>query len=151
MALDLSSYLKVDMDTVPKRLPSLPAGHFFADITGWKTAVRNYGAERPEVPVVALSFKITGPDDDVEDPSSVPANKTVTKDYKLNHPDKLGHIMLRRLAEDTCGLSVKGLELDGVLDALKGQSVKVYSQPRPNNKEEGEFYDNITKVLPAHD
>ena len=35
------------------------------------------------------------------------------------------------------------------LDALKGAEVKVYSQPRPNTKEEGEFYDNLTKVLPV--
>lgn len=151
MALDFTSYLKVDMDSVPKRLPTLPTGHFFAEINGWKTGVRNFGEGRSETPVVSISFKITGPDDDVEDPGSVPSNKVVYKDYELNDPDRRGQIAIRRLAEDTCQLSVKGLELDGVLDALKGSQVKVYSDPQPNKKEEGEFFDRITKVLPAHD
>lgn len=149
MALDFSSYLKVSVDSIPKRLPTLPTGHFYADITGWKTGTRNYGPERPEVPVVSIAFKITGPDDDVEDPDSVPANKTVYRDYDLNDPDQRGQIAIRRLAEETCGLAVKGLELDGVLDALKGCQVKVFSDPQPNKKEEGEFFDRISKVLPA--
>jgi len=151
MALDFSSYLKVDMDSVPKRLPTLPGGHFFADITGWKTGTRNFGEGKQETPVVTILFKITGPDEDVEDPETVPANKVIGKDYELNDPDRRGQIAIRRLAEDTCDLSVKGLELDGVLDALKGCSVRVFSDPQPNKKEEGEFFDRITKVLPAHD
>lgn len=151
MALDFSSYLKVSMDAIPKRLPTLPGGHFFADIQGWKTGTRNFGPEKPETPVVSIAFKITGPDDDVEDPETVPANKVVYKDYELNDPDLRGQIAIRRLAEETCGLPVKGYELDGVLDALKGAQVKVFSDPQPNKKEEGEFFDRITKVLPAHD
>jgi len=151
MALDFSAYLKVNVEDIPKRLPTLPLGHFFADITGWKTGTRNYGEGKTETPVVSIGFKITGPDDDVEDPESIPQNKVVYKDYELNDPDKRGQIALRRLAEETCDLPVKGLELDGVLDALKGCQVKVYSDPQPNKKEEGEFFDRITKVLPAHD
>ncbi len=152
MAVDFSSYLSVDADSIPKSVPSLPGGHFYATIASWKGAERFYeGKGGPATPVVELTFRITGADDDV-DTDSLPegggVGKTVTKDYQLNDPDKTGIVMLRRLAEDTCGLDVKGLQLSDVLDALKGSEVKVYNEPRAG-KEEGQFFANVKKVLPA--
>lgn len=148
---DFSSYLNVSMDDVPKTIPSLPAGHFFADITGWKTAERNFDKATggPPTPVVEISLRITDADDDVEDTTVPCKGKVVTKDYRLNDPDRAGHTMLRRLAESTCGLDVKGLELEDVLEALKGQPVKVFNVPRPG-QEEGVFFANITRILPAN-
>lgn len=155
MAQDFSRYLDVDVDSIPKSVPSLPLGHYFADITAWKGAERDYdkASGGPKTPVVEITFKITGADDDVEfiDGGMSPGSevgKTVTKDYTLNDPDKTGQVMLRRLAEETCQLDVKGLALTDVLDALKGQPVKVYNEPRAG-KEEGQFFTSIKRVLPA--
>jgi hypothetical protein len=154
MALDFSKYLEVDADAIPKTIPSLPGGHYFAEVTGWKGAERDYDKKNggPKTPVVEVTFKITGADDDVdftEDfPSGTEVGKTVTRDYTLNSPDKSGQVMLRRLAEDTCGIAIKGLHLTDMLDAMKGSTVKVYNEPRPG-QEEGQFFTNIKKVLPA--
>ncbi len=147
------SYLKIDMADVPKSVPSLPGGHWFATISGWKTAERNYDKATggPPTPVVEISFRVTGADDDV-DTTALPAGggvgKILTKDYRLNDPDKTGQVMLRRLAEETCGLPVKGYDLESLLDALKGSEVKVFNVPRPG-QEEGQFFPNVTRVLPA--
>lgn len=155
MALDFSKYLDVDAESIPKSIPSLPGGHFHADIAGWKTGERDYdkASGGPKTPVVEISFKITGADTDVEflDGGMTPGSevgKVVSRDYTLNDPDKTGQVMIRRLAEDTCNLPVKGLHLTDVLDALKGQPVKVFNEPRAG-KEEGQFFSNIKKVLPA--
>ncbi len=43
---------------------------------------------------------------------------------------------------------MKGLHLTDVLDALKGQPVKIFNEPRAG-KEEGQFYASIKRVLPA--
>lgn len=150
---DFSTYLNVPMDDIPKSLPSLPAGHFFADIAKWDTGERKYDTSNPKniTPVVELTFRITGPDDDV-DPSQLPegqgVGRIVTKDYTLNDPEKRGHISLRRIAEVACALDVKGLELPDVLDAIVGQTVKVHNTPKAG-KQEGQFYNNIDMVLSA--
>lgn len=155
MALDFTKYLDVPVEDVSKVIPSLPLGHYFADVQGWKGAERDYDKKDggPKTPVVEITFKITGPDEDVSfegsnmDSASV-VNKTVVKDYRLNDPDRAGHSMLRRLAEDTIGIKIKGLHFQDMLDAMKGGSVKVYNEPR-QGQEEGQFFPNIKKVLPA--
>jgi len=153
MALDFSKYLGVEVDSIPKSIPSLPGGHYHADVQGWKGAERDYDKANggPKTPVIEVSFKITAADDDVEFPADFSegseVGKVVTKDYRLNDADKAGLVMLRRLAEDTCGVSVKGLALPDMLDAMKGSSVKVWNDPRPG-QEEGQFFTNIKKVLP---
>jgi len=150
MALDFSKFLDVDIDAIPKTLPSVPGGHFFATIQSWKGAERDYDKATggPKTPVVEISFKFTGADSDVEDDDQAQKSigKLATKDYNL--ADGSGQTMLRNLAEDTLGLDVKGLHFSDVLDALKGQEVKVFNNPRAG-KEEGQFYTNITKVLSA--
>ena len=149
MAKDFSSYLHVKMDDVPAVLPSIPGGHWFADISDWKTGERNYDKATggPPTPVVEIIFKLTGPDEDVEGGDNF-VGRTVSRDYRLNDPDRAGQTYIRQLAERTCGLDVAGLELEDVLDALKGQSVKVFNEPRAG-QEEGQFFPNIKKVLPA--
>lgn len=156
MALDLSKYLDVPVESVAKVVPVLPGGHFFADVMGWKGGERDYDKADggPKTPVVEVSFKITGADDDVtfgeafEQGKEV--GKIVTRDYRLNDPDGAGKTYLRNLAEDTCGIAIKGLHFTDMLDAMKGSSVKVYNEPRPG-KEEGQFFVNIKKVLPANE
>ena len=154
MALDFSKYLAVEADSIPKSVPSLPAGHYHADVVSWKGAERDYdkASGGPKTPVVEITFKITGADDDVEFPPDFPSGsevgKLVTKDYRLNDPDGAGKTYMRRLAEETCGIAVKGLQLSDMLDAMKGSSVKVFNEPRPG-QEEGQFFVNIKKVLPA--
>ena len=154
MALDLSKYLDVPVESVSKVVPQLPAGHFFADIIGWKGGERDYDKADggPKTPVVEVSFKITGADEDVVfsdgfEPGKE-VGKVVTRDYRLNDPDGAGKTYLRNLAEDTCGIPIKGLHFTDMLDAMKGSSVKVYNEPKPG-KEEGQFFVNIKKVLPV--
>lgn len=154
MAKDFTHYLDVPVEDVPKSIPSLPGGHYFADVVGWKGQERDFDKATggPKTPVVEVTFKVTGADTDVEFPDTFPqgseVGKTVTKDYRLNDPDRAGHSMLRRLAEDTCGIPIKGLHFADMLDAMKGASVKVYNEPRPG-QEEGQFFTNVKKVLPA--
>jgi len=154
MALDLSKYLDVPVESVAKVVPVLPGGHFFADVMGWKGAERDYDKADggPKTPVVEVSFKISGADEDVTfgegfEPGTE-AGKIVTRDYRLNDPDGAGKTYLRNLAEDTCKIQIKGLHFTDMLDAMKGSSVKVYNEPRPG-KEEGQFFVNIKKVLPV--
>lgn len=154
MALDLSKYLDVPVESVAKVVPVLPGGHFFADVMGWKGAERDYDKADggPKTPVVEISFKITGADEDITfgegfDPGNE-VGKIVTRDYRLNDPDGAGKTYLRNLAEDTCGIPIKGLHFTDMLDSMKGSSVKVYNEPRPG-KEEGQFFVNIKKVLPV--
>lgn len=151
---DFSAYLHVSMDDIPETTPTLPGGHYFATITTWKTAERDFDKATggAKTPVVEISFRITGADDDIEADDLPPGGgvgKLVTRDYRLNDGDKAGLTQLRRLATVTCQLDTKGLELPDVLDLLKGQEVKVYNVPRPG-RNEGEFFANITQVLPAN-
>lgn len=151
MAKDFSNYLNASMDDVPAVLPSIPGGMWFADIIDWKTGERDYDKANggPKTPVVELHFKLTAADEGVEDGDNS-VGRTVTKDYTLNDPDKRGQIMLRQVAEKACALDTAGLDLVDVLDALKGQSVRVFNEPRPG-QEEGQFFPKITKVLSAAD
>lgn len=152
--VDFSRYLDVAVEDIEQAKP-LPAGHYFAVIKGWKPAERDYKDGNPKVPVVELTFTTTSPDEDV-DPDELPNNQGVgvmcTKDYRLATPsggkvEGGGQAQLRRLAEDQLGLSVAGMHLTDVLEAMKGQECRVYNEPRADKKDEGVFYTNITKVL----
>ena len=151
MALDFSTYLDVDVDSIPKSVPSLPLGHYFATIKSWKGTERFYDKENPKkgTPTIELTFTLSGPDDDV-DLDTLPDGKlpirTVTRDYNLVEN---GQTHLRNLAEDTLGLPVKGYSLGDLLDAITGQECRVYNEPRANPKEDGQFYVNIKKVIAA--
>lgn len=150
MPKDFSSYLDVDMDSIPKSLPSLPPGHFFATVKSHAVKERKY---RPDeiTPVVELTFSLTGPDTDVEEselPPNGAAGRFVTKDYVLNDADKGGLIRLRRVAETACKLDVTGRSIADILDDMVGCDVKVHNTPKPG-KEEGAFYNNIDQVLPV--
>lgn len=151
MALDFSRFLKVNVDDIPKTLPSLPGGHFYATIKSWKGAERFYDKENPKkgTPVIELTFTINSPSDDVDESQLLDGKLPVsigTRDYNLAEG---GSTHLRNLAEDTLGLDVKGLELEDILDAMRGQECLVYNEPRAG-KEEGQFYTNLKKVLPAN-
>lgn len=157
MALDLTKYLDVAVESVSKVIPSIPAGLFFAEFQGWKGAERDYDKKDggPKTPVVEVTFKLTGPADDSvefsEDfPEGTEVGKLVTKDYRLNDPDKAGHTYMRRLCEDTCKVQTKGLHFTDMLDAAKGSGVRILNEPRPG-QEEGQFFANIKKVLPETD
>lgn len=143
---DFSKYLNAKVENFERPKP-LPLGHLFANIRGWKTAERDFDKANggPKTPVVELAFSITGPDDDVEgwDPEMA-KGPPATKDYKL--PDQI--YMIREIADKHLGLDTKGLELEDVLNAMKGQQVKVFNEPRLG-REEGEYFTNIKKVLPA--
>ncbi len=147
MALDFSHYLDVSIEDIPKKLPDLPLGHYYATIIGGKGEERFYqGKGGPGTPVYALSFKITAADDDVENPDNITvAGKIVSKDYNLVEG---GGTFLRNLAEDTLKLDTKGLHLSDVLDAMKGQECKVYNKGRSGTGEnEGRNFPNITNVF----
>ena len=156
MALDLSKYLDVKVEDVSKVIPSIPAGTFFAEFQSWKGAERDYDKKDgvPKTPVVEVTFKLTGATDDVDFTEDFPegneVGKLVTKDYRLNDPDKAGHTYMRRLCEDTCKVATKGLHFTDMLDAAKGSEVRVVNEPR-SGQEEGQFFPNIKKVLPAED
>lgn len=148
---DFSSYLNVEVDTIEAPTAG-PAGHYFATLQGWKSAERNYAKATggPPTPVVELTFKISGPDTDADEEDSTRAQKMtgkiVTKDYTLS--EEAGMYGLRRFTSETCGVDTKGLHLSDALDACKGADVKVFNAPRAG-KEEGQWYNNITLVLPA--
>ena len=151
---DFSAYLNVKAEDIEAPKP-LPVGHYHADIVGWKTAERDYKNGEPPQPVVELTFRTTGPDDDV-DPADLPTSGGVgilcTKDYRLSMPSKGkveggGHNQLRRLAEETLGLDVKGLHFEDILNALKGQSVRIQNTPRVDKRDESVSYNNITAVI----
>lgn len=151
MALDFSSYLNVAVESI-EQPKAPPIGHYFATIKDWKAAERNYNKASggAPVPVVQIDFLLTSPDDDV-DPSELPKGgikgRVVNKDYTLN--DEFGPAALRALAEKTCALDVKGLNLSDLLPQLKGQEVKVYLEQRAG-QEEGQFFSVVKKVLSAN-
>lgn len=155
MALDFAAYLNVPAENVEAAKP-LPAGHFHADIASWKGAERDYKNGEPPKPVVEITFRTTGPDTDVDEtelPSNGGVGVLLTRDYGLVRPTSKGKVegggqsAIIRLAENL-GLDTKGMQVADVLDALKGQSVRVYNEPRPDKKQEGVFYNNVTQVLP---
>lgn len=145
---DFSGYLDTPVDNI-ERPKALVLGHYHALVKSWKPAERNFAkaGEPPKlVPIITVAFTITGASDDVEDPLADYASTSASKDYDLS--DERGLYALRRLVEDTCGVSGKGLNLQDALDAIKGSDVLLYNVPRPG-KEEGEFYTNIAQVLPV--
>lgn len=146
---DFSKYLEVDVASVEAPRP-VPVGHYFAVVNSYKTTEVEY-QRGTKTPVVEITFKITGADDDVDHdqlPEGGGQGKLVTRNYTLNDPDKAGIYALRRLAEETCDLPVKGLSLGDVLDQLKGQDVKLYIEHRAGS-EEGQFFPRVAKVLSA--
>lgn len=148
--VDFSSYLNKEVNDVPKTLPSLPLGHFYASIKSWKSTERFFDKSNPKkgTPVVELTFTLTSPDSDVDEtelPNGELPVRTATKDYDLTGS---GMTMLRNLAEDTLELDVQGLTLEDVLNQMVGQECKVFNEPRAG-KEEGQMYTNLRKVLPA--
>lgn len=148
---DFSSYLTVDADSIPKTMPSLPRGHFFASIQPWKTGERQY-QPGSKTPVVELVFKITGADEDIETadlPEGGGVGRIISKDYTLNDPEKRGQIQLRRVAEVACLLELKGHDLESVLNSMVGCDVRVFNDPRPSKTDPEQFYNNITMILPT--
>lgn len=150
---DFSKYLSVPVDSI-EAPTAPPLGHYFADVVSWKGAERDYDKANggPKTPVVEVTFKITGAEEDAEAEDSVGAakavSKLVTKDYALS--EESGMFQLRKLTSETCGIDTTGLALNDALDACKGSSVKVYNEPRAGKGErEGQFFTNITRVLPV--
>jgi len=147
---DFSKYLDIDVSSI-ERPRALPGGHFFAQVKGWKPDERNYakaGAPKKLTPVVTVNFTILAAHDDV-DAAMVPEDLSkvaASKDYDLS--DERGLYALRRLTEETVGVDTKGLHLEDALNAIEGGDVLLFNEPRAG-KEEGEFYTNITKVLPV--
>lgn len=150
MAVDFSKYLSKKVEEIER--PSVgPVGHYFAKLQSWKGAERFYeGKGGPATPVVEVTFKITGVDEDALEEDAASAEKgigrLVTRDYNLS--DEGGTYALRRLTEETCGVDTAGLDLSDALDACKGSDVKVFNEPR-QGKEEGQLFWNIKQVLPA--
>jgi len=149
--VDFSKYLGVAVDTI-EAPRSAPEGHYHASFVSWKPTERNYGKATgaPPTPVIELTFKVTGASEDAIDLDAEAAEKAtgrlMTKDYSLD--DDAGLYGLRRFASETCGIDTKALNLGDSLDACKGSDVMLFNQPRPG-KEEGVFYNNVTKVLPV--
>lgn len=157
MALDLSKYLNVSMDDIPDRVKPLPTGHYIARIRSWKGGERQYDKDQPnkKTPVVELTFVVQEACEDIEAedlPESGGAGKMVTRDYRLDDPDKTGQTALRRVATHACDLDVKGLELEDVLDALKGQDVKLFVET-PNNEDDPDAprFPRVKRVLPVNE
>lgn len=150
--LDFSRYLDIPVEDIERPKP-LPAGTYFATVT--KTENREVEFERGvKTPVTTVSFRLTAADEDI-DPELLPegggVGRIVTRDYRLNDPDRAGQWALRRLAEETCQIPGKGKQLQDLLHELPRQEVKVVNVPRPNKNEEGMFFPNITRVLSVHD
>lgn len=151
---DFSSYLEASVDDIPKSLPSLPLGHYFATLKDWRTDERFYDKTNPKkgTPVVELIFSVSAADDDVDEgelPAGGVGGRQVRKDYTLNDPDSRGQMGLRRVCEIACGIDGKGLTLQDLLDAAKGSDVKVYNEPRMSKTDDSQFFDNITRVVAA--
>jgi hypothetical protein len=149
MPQDFSKYLGVEVDTI-ERPAAPPTGHYFGKFQSWKGAERFYeGKGGPATPVIEVTLKCTGADEDAMEEDASAAEKAVnrlfTKDYQLN--DEAGLFALRRLTSETCGVDTKGLALGDALDACKNSDIKFHQQPRAG-KEEGQFFPNVTKILP---
>lgn len=152
MALDFSRYLDIPVEDIKKPKP-LPAGTYFATIV--KSENREVEFERgTKTPVTTISFRLTSPDEDVDIdllPEGNGVGRIVSKDYRLNDPDKTGQWALRRLAEETCQIPGKGKHLTDLLAELPQQEVKIFNQPRPNKNDEDSPYPNITRVFTIHE
>ena len=154
MAANFDHYLGVKAENI-ENAKALPLGHYHADITGWKTKETDFKQGRGPQPMLELQMRTTAPSDDVEE-SDLPANGgvgvVISKDYEFNPVDNNGKVeggaaaAIRRLA-DQLDLDVKGLELRDILDALKGQSVLAYNEPRADKNDPEVTYTSIKKVL----
>lgn len=151
MALDFQRYTDVDVESLEAPKP-LPAGTYFATIVKQEGREVQY-EQGVKTPVITITFRLLGADDDV-DPDALPegggVGRTVTRDYRLNDPDKAGQWQLRKLAEDTCRLPVKGYKLTDLLPLLIQQEVKIFNTPVPSRTEEGVYFPRVTKVLSVH-
>lgn len=148
---DFSAYLDVAVDSVEAPKP-LPAGHYFATIAKYEPREVEY-EKGVKTPVLTLSFRISSADEDVEEselPEGGGKGRIVTKDYQLNDPESRGLFAIRRIAEEACGLPIKGYQFEDLLRTMIGQEVKVFNVPRASKTEEGVFYPNIQRVLAAH-
>lgn len=154
MALDFSAYMDVPTDSVEAPLP-LPAGHYYATITSWKTIETDYKNGEGPIPQVRLGFKVTAPGDDV-DPDALPKGGVVGKlaDRDYNLKDGTGHYAIRTLAETSLDLPTKGQHFRDTLDALKGQEVIIYGEVRMGKEgtaSEGKSFFDVKKVFgPGH-
>lgn len=154
MAANFDHYLSVKSEDI-ENAKALPLGHYHADITGWKTKETDFKQGRGPQPMLELQMKTTAPSDDV-DPEELPANGgigvVISKDYEFSPVDSNGKVeggaaaQMRKLA-DQLDLDVKGLELRDILDALKGQSVLAYNEPRPDKNDPDTTYTSIKKVM----
>lgn len=151
---DFSRYMDVQMEAVSAQ-KALPAGHYLATFTGFKTGERVFSADEGAVPLLTLQFKTVNPTDDIDQEQlgeDGGIGVLVSKDYRFNNPAKNGkveggaHEQVRKIATDMMGLDIKGLSLGDTLAAMKGSVVKVHTEPR---EYKGDFFNNITKVLSA--
>lgn len=152
MAQDFSRYLDIPVEDITQPKP-LPVGTYFATIVKHENTEREY--ERgTKTPVTVISFRITAVDEDVDVdllPEGGGIGRIVSKDYRLNNPDRDGQWAMRRLAEETCLIPGKGKHLTDLLNELPGQEVKIFNNPRPSKTDDSQSYPNITRVLSVHD
>ena len=153
MALDFSRYLDVPVEDIEAPKP-LPTGSYFALITKWEAREVDFKDGNNKTPVVTVTFRTTGADDDV-DPDLLPEGggqvRIVTRDYRLNDPDGAGKYALRRLGEETCQLPVRGLQLSDLLPQLISQEVKVFIEPQPSKTDPDRVFARVSKVLSIHE
>lgn len=152
---NFDSYLDIEVESI-ERPQAPPVGHYSpCRIAAWKQGERAFNKDDPskKTPVIEIFFQLGSPEEDARENAEsfgVDAEsfvgRTVSRDYDLSDPQ--GQFGLRRMAEDTCSLDVKGLKLREVLDQLKGQEVKLYMEQRVG-REEGEFFPKVSKVLPV--
>jgi hypothetical protein len=151
MAKDFTKFLKAKIETF-EAPPLPPIGHYFATIRDWKIGEKNYG-ERKGV-VVTLNFTLTSQDEDSREEQELDEAELrkalAAKDYGLDGDFPQGHV-LRAIAEKTLQLPVEGLDLNEVLDAMKGHEVKLYADHRADKNDSEKFYFDIKKVLPANE
>lgn len=148
--LDFSKYLDVAVEELERPKP-LPIGHYFATIQSWKGAEIEF-EKGVKTPVVVVIFKVDSADEDVDLdllPEGGGKGKLLDKNYRLNDPDKSGQFQLRVLGEETCDIPVKGLHLTDLLDAMKGQDVKLYVDHR-QGQEEGQVFPTVKRILSVH-
>lgn len=154
MAANFDHYLSVKSENI-ENVKALPVGHYFATITGWKTKETDFKQGKGPQPMLEISLKTDGPSDDVEE-SDLPANGgqgvLISKDFEFASVGNDGKTeggaaaQMRKLA-DQLDLDVTGLELRDILDALKGQQVLAYNEPRADKSDPEVTYTNIKKLL----
>jgi hypothetical protein len=149
---DFTKFLKVKVEDI-EAAPCPPAGHYFANIKSWKTDEKSYDkSSSTKTPVVTLFFVLVSPDDDVEE-SELPEGGCasfgpVTRDYTLSEANSLNS--LRKVGEMACEIDAKGLDLEDLLNAMRGQQVKLFMEQRAGTGDNADvFYPKVSKVLSA--